>query len=290
MKKAYIYRRFNKKSSIIIDYANEIIEEYQAQGFTLTLRQLYYQFVSRNLMPNTQKDYGTLGSIINAARLAGLVDWEAIVDMTRNLRELPHWTNPRSILKDCVNWYQTDHWEGQAQKVEVWIEKDALIGVIEDVCRKWDAPYFSCRGYTSQSEMWVAAQRLLRYKERGQEPVILHLGDHDPSGKDMSRDIEDRLSLFCYESIEVKRIALNLDQVKQYRLPPNPTKFKDSRSQDYVSSYGNECWELDALEPSVIVNLIESELLSFIDSVVWQGALDKEEEGRDKLKKLITKI
>src|SRR5262249_10346260 len=158
-----------------------------AQGYNLTLRQLFYQFVSRDLIPNNVRSYKRLGSIINDARLAGLIDWSAIEDRTRNLHELPCWRTPAGIIRSCAQQYRTDLWAKQENRVEVWIEKEALAGVFERVCDELRVPFFSCRGYTSQSEMWVAGHRLKRIIDAGQRPVILHFGDHDPSGMDMTR-------------------------------------------------------------------------------------------------------
>ena len=189
----YIEKRFNPSSLAIIEKANEIIEDYSAQGFDLTLRQIYYQFVARDLISNEQKEYKRLGSIISDGRLAGLISWEAIVDRTRHVRSNSHWSGPREIVEGCAAQFRLDGWEGQPNRVEVWIEKDALIGVIENVCRKLDVPFFSCRGYTSQSEMWGASQRLLEHsKVNGQNNIIIHLGDHDPSGIDMTRDLTEQ--------------------------------------------------------------------------------------------------
>ena len=111
------------------------------------------------------------------------------MDRTRELRTLSHWDDPSSIVEACSKQFNLDLWDKQPFRPEVWIEKDALVGVFERVCRELDVPLFSCRGYTSQSEMWVAGQRMLQYKRNKQTPVIFHFGDHDPSGKDMSRDI-----------------------------------------------------------------------------------------------------
>ena len=215
----YTDKRFSPGSLDIIQQANDIIEEYIDQGFQLTLRQLYYQFVARAIIANKQTEYKRLASIISDARLAGRIDWKAIVDRTRNMQQNSHWDSPSDIINACANSYQIDKWHGQPNRVEVWIEKDALIGVIENVCQRNDVAYFSCRGYTSQSEMWSASQRLIEYEtEFGQETYILHLGDHDPSGIDMTRDIQDRLRLFNAETV-VNRIALNMDQIKQYNPP-----------------------------------------------------------------------
>jgi hypothetical protein len=173
-------------------------------------------------------------------------------------------------------------WADQDAYVEVWVEKDALIGVLEGVCRELDVPYFACRGYTSQSEMWGAAQRLLERESDGKETTIIHLGDHDPSGIDMSRDIQDRLDMFG-SSATISRIALTFDQVHEYDPPPNPAKTTDARYQSYASLYGDESWELDALEPRVIVDLIRQAVEAEIDHDAWQDALDRQETGRKQL-------
>ena len=125
-KLAYVSKDFSAKSLATIDLANRIIDEYRAQGYTLTLRQLYYQFVARDLIPNRVQEYKRLGSVVNDARLAGLIDWEAIEDRTRNLRSLAHWTSPDSIVEACASQYRIDKWARQPVRVEVWIEKEAL--------------------------------------------------------------------------------------------------------------------------------------------------------------------
>jgi hypothetical protein len=192
----YIAKRFNAEHQGLITLANSIIEDYHAQGYDLTLRQVYYQMVARDVIPNTMQSYKRLGGIIDDARLAGLIDWTAIVDRTRNLRSLSHWEDPAEIISSAASSYRIDKWANQSYRPEVWVEKDALVGVIGQVCERWDVPYFSCRGYTSSSEMWAASQRLKRHARKGQTPIIFHLGDHDPSGKDMTRDITSRLELF----------------------------------------------------------------------------------------------
>lgn len=266
---AYIDKTFTAKSLAIIAKANEICADYQRQGYDLTLRQLYYQFVSRALIPNQDSEYKRLGNIINDARLTGMLDWSYIVDRTRNLRGLAHWQDPESIVSAVASQYQTDRWANQPHQVEVWIEKDALVGVISGACNRLDVPYFSCRGYTSQSELWGAARRLIRYQDRGQQPVIIHLGDHDPSGIDMTRDIADRLALFGAKAT-VRRIALNMDQVEAYRPPPNPAKLTDARATGYITRFGAQSWELDALDPSTLDALITATILEYRDTWLWE--------------------
>ena len=283
----YIQKRFSDTSMAIIAHAAQICADYAAQGFDLTLRQLYYQFVARGIIPNSQAEYNRIGRVVNDARLAGLLDWDYIVDRTRNMEKRSHWDDPAGIIDSASKSYGINQWKGQPRRVEVWIEKDALVGVIEGVCRELDVPYFSCRGYTSQSEMWRAAMRLIEYCEEGHDPVILHLGDHDPSGIDMTRDIRDRLTLFMRSHgqfpPEVNRIALTMAQINQYNPPPNPTKLTDSRAKDYLVMYGNQSWELDALDPVMMADLIRDEVEALRDDVLWQQRVDEEEEGRDLL-------
>ncbi len=279
-KECYVAKRFNRTSTNIITRANEIIEEYAAQGFDLTLRQLYYQFVARGHIANKDSEYKRLGSIVADARMAGLIDWLAITDRTRNLRQNSHWDDPADIIDSAAKSFRVDKWSNQSCRPEVWIEKDALVGILETACNPLDVPFFSCRGYTSLSEMWVAAQRLLGYQNNKQKPVIFHLGDHDPSGIDMSRDIQDRLETFGV-MIEFHRIALNMDQVKQYQPPPNPAKATDARFSDYESQFGIECWELDALDPVTLTTLIQGEIKALRNARKWKARELEEAKGRE---------
>lgn len=286
----YQEKRFNAGSKAVIATANEIITEYSAQGFVLTLRQLYYQFVSRGLLPNKQTEYDRLGAIINDARLAGLIDWNAIEDRTRRLRELPHFDSPQDLIDTALNWFLHDKWNDQSHRVEVWIEKDALLGVIEGVCNELDVPFYACRGYNSQSMQWRAAMRFTKYAKLGITPVVLHLGDHDPSGIDMTRDNDDRLNMFLQHHVKgeviLKRLALNMDQVEQYNPPPNPAKLSDSRSKGYIETHGDESWELDALDPPVIAQLIRDNVAAFRDEDLWAESTEREERERE----LITEL
>lgn len=280
----FVERKFQESSLALIEKANEIIEDYQAQGFTLTLRQLYYQFVSRDLIPNKQSEYKRLGSVINDARLAGLIDWSAIEDRTRNVRTISTWDDPAQIVEAVAEQYKEDLWESQDFRPEVWIEKDALVGVIEPVCRRYRVPHFACRGYSSQSEQYAAGKRFEEVAMKGQTPVVLHLGDHDPSGIDMTRDNADRLSMFARENVDVRRLALNMDQIRRYRPPPNPAKESDSRAEGYIAKFGGKSWELDALDPTVIDALIEAEIRSLIDEARWDEAKAREDARRSTLK------
>jgi hypothetical protein len=270
--------RFRQATLAQIDEANEIIGEYRTLGFILTLRQLFYQFVSRAALANTLAEYKRLGRTVTDARRAGRIDWGAIEDRTRNVRRLPTWDDPSEIINACASQYRESLWSRQPYRPEVWIEKDALIGVIEGVSNEFRAPYFSCRGNVSESEMYAAGKRFADHLEQGQVPVVLHLSDHDPNGLDMTRDIRERLALFARQEIEVRRLALNLDQTAA--LPPNFAKEKDSRYAAYVRQFGRNCWELDALSPDVISGLVRDALEGLIEADAWAEAMASEEENR----------
>lgn len=290
MKIKYEDLNFRADTLAVIEQAEAICLEYERQGYELTLRQLYYQFVARGLIPNTDKSYKRLGSIVDNGRMAGMIDWKHIVDRTRNLRGTSHWDSPTNIIEASAESFRLDKWADQELRVEVWVEKEALAGVIQRAADRWDVNWFSCRGYVSQSEMWAAGRRHRLYRQRGQRVLVLHLGDHDPSGIDMSRDIEARLRTFggfnggAWDGdLEVRRIALTMDQVNQYRPPPNPAKTTDSRFASYIEEYGDESWELDALDPATLAGLIDQHIREEVEHDRYASMTAEEERHRELL-------
>ena len=291
MKICYKETKFKEKSLYLIEMANDIVNEYKEQGYELTLRQLYYQFVARDIIPNNQKSYDNLGALISNARLAGLIDWRAIEDRTRNIRNAFHWEDPNELLLSAANQFDLNKWACQREYVEVWVEKDALVGIVGQAAERYDVPYFSCRGYVSQTEMWGAAQRIMRKLDEHEHATIIHLGDHDPSGKDMTRDIRERINMFAshdgYDefNIEIRRVALEMGQIQKYNPPPNPAKLTDSRCGRYIEQYGRSSWELDALEPMVLENIITTAVEDCLNIPLFNQMQEKEAEIKRKLKR-----
>ena len=269
----YVEKRFQEKSMRLIDLSEAIIIDYAQQGYSLTLRQLYYRLVAAAEIENSQRSYKRLGSILNDARLAGLIDWTQIEDRTRSLSGNTHWDNPTQIVRAAHGSFMLDRWKDQENYLEVYVEKDALIGVIGRICRKLDVFFMSCRGYTSQSAMWRSAQRMQHKQDEGKNVTLIHLSDHDPSGVDMTRDLDDRLRVFDVYGVEVIRLALTMGQVNRYGPPPNPTKLTDSRSPDYIRQFGFDSWELDALDPAVISDLIRDEILALRDEPTFDRTI-----------------
>lgn len=278
----------------VLDHCASIIAEYDQMGYSLTLRQLYYQLVARDLLPaqwadpatgstNNVRSYKKVGDIVGDGRMAGIIDWNAIEDPLRTTKGNNHWNSPDEIIDAVAKQYMIDKWADQEYRVEVWVEKNALEDVVSRAARACDVSYLACRGYTSLSSMWKSAMSLAAYAKKGQTPVILHLGDHDPSGIDMSRDIEDRTRMFMGEtgsSLIFKRIALNMDQIEKYDPPPNPAKETDSRCKGYKAEHGDESWELDALDVRVIDKLIRDEVAKHCDSHRFKKLSAREREER----------
>jgi hypothetical protein len=287
MKVAYRDTALRGKTREVVAFANQIIADYQGQGLKLTLRQLYYRFVAAGRLENKDSEYKRLGEIITSARYGGLIDWDAIEDRTRNLYGTQHQSSPEQALIEAASDYRLDKWRRQKCRPEIWVEKEALAGIVQRAALDLDVNYMACRGYMSASEMEAAAQRFRHYRRIGQVPYVIHLGDHDPSGIDMSRDIKERIAEFMRhfgtQGIEFRRIALNMDQIRQYDPPPNPAKLTDSRCTGYIEQYGDESWELDALEPSVLNALMRDAVLEVRDEFVWEEALQEERDQRRKI-------
>jgi hypothetical protein len=280
----FVEINFRTKTRKVIEQANQIIGEYEARGFKLTVRQLYYQFVARDWLKNTPQNYERLASIVDDARKAGMIDWAAIIDRTRFLRRIPDFADPQAFMESVKHQYAEDIWRDQDYYPEVWIEKDALLGVIEDVCNELRIPYFACRGYPSSSELYRAAKRLRRKRDQGKWPIVFYLGDHDPSGLHMgTTNAPDLIATFGRTNdIDVKMIALTRDQIDEHDPPPNYAKESDARYNWYTFTTGiEECWELDALDPGVIDALIRSQVSEIVDREKFDARLADEQNNRD---------
>lgn len=312
MKQFYVARDFKPQSIEFIETVNGIVDEYIEQGFIMTVRQIYYQIVARGLFPedrrwkwtgskwvrdpngtdNADPNYKWLCSLVNDARLAGLMDWDAIEDRTRSLVRRNRYTSGKDVLEIAAQAYHMDMWEDQEWRVFCIVEKEALAGVLERTCTEMDIPLLAAKGYPSVSVLREFAisdllptmgydrefQRLEGTPEKKflQKFMILHLGDHDPSGIDMSNDLTQRLGLFCgmkdgLPEIFFERIALNMSQIEEQKPPENPTKMTDARAKKYVEKFGDSSWELDALKPDYLHKLIRTKALPYINNKKWKA-------------------
>lgn len=275
---------FRGASATTIHQANAILAAAAADGFhSMTLRQLYYQFVSKALIPNSDREYKRLGRIVTDARYAGLISWTAIEDAGRNSYHSVGAQTAEEVLKGLEGAIRLDVWAEQPDYLEVWVEKQALESTIARPCDALRVPYMACKGYLSASEMWRAGVRFQKAIARGQRPVLLHLGDHDPSGIDMTRDSDERLAEFARMGVTVRRLALNMAQVEEYDPPPNPAKQTDSRFTGYEAQFGDTSWELDALPQRVIGRIITDAVKEHLVQEKWDEVMTREKALREPL-------
>ncbi|NSW52188.1 MAG: hypothetical protein HPY85_06765 [Anaerolineae bacterium] len=287
MKEKFIDHAFSRNSLVMIGQINRILQEYEGQGYTLSLRQLYYQLVARDMVENTQRSYKNIGNLVSLGRQTGMIDWRMIEDRNRDTAIPAHWADPGAIVLAAAQQFRIDKWEDQQYHVEVMVEKDALSGVLEPVCRELDIGITANKGYCSSSTMYEIGRRLREKYYAGKRICILYLGDHDPSGIDMTRDIEERLGLFSrlgdLEGIEIERLALNWRQVEEWDPPENPAKQTDSRFSAYAAEYGESSWELDAVEPTVLADLVRAAVLERLDIDAWEERVAEEQRMRKDL-------
>ena len=296
MREKFLEHRFSEEGQGILTDITAILDEYQVDEYDLSLRQLYYQLIARDVLPdswtdritdskNSQGNYKRIGDLVNNARNAGLIDWDMIKDRNRETITNSHWTDPADIVLAAAQSFRIDKWENQPAHVEVMVEKDALSGVLIPVCRELDVRFTANKGYSSSTMLYETGKRIQQMIDYGKEVVIFYLGDHDPSGIDMSRDIKERLELYAGEKIQDERLALNYDQIQILNPPENPAKTTDSRYKAYMKQFGESSWELDAIEPRQLAQLVRNAVEGIQDFDLWEEAVQRENEMRVELRR-----
>lgn len=288
MKEQFRHTKFKEQALEHIEQMNECIEEVAAQGIeTVTGRQLHYLMVGKNHIPNTKPAYKALMSLLTAARYAGLIDWDAVEDREREVARPLEFDNLRHRVDSALANYRLKRWEGQDIYVELWVEKRTLLGIFERVADEFHVAILANKGYSSAAAMYQAAQRLS--DQVASEKIIVYVGDHDPSGNDMVRDIRDRLAEFNAD-VEIRKILLTRAQVDQYHLPPNPANSADSRYEDYVEEHGVGSWEVEALPPSTCIEIARRTFRGIVDWDLMSGIIDRETSDKEVLRRAAERI
>jgi hypothetical protein len=281
MKRAYLEpKNMHQKTKELLAKIISIVEEYDRAGYRMTLRQLYYQLVAKNIIANKLSEYAKLSTLLTDARMYGLIDWDFIEDRVRVRKMANEFADIPELIDVAISDYRRERWSDQEYYVEVIVEKNALIGVLDPICRKYHISIFPNVGYGSTTVIHELAERFENKKDK--KCVLLYFGDHDPSGEDMVRDINNRLEIFEVE-VEVVKVALTIEQVQQYNLPPNPAKMSDPRASNYVAEHGSNSWELDALPPDVLVNLLTNAIEEYIDMDKYNTVKELEEKEKQQL-------
>lgn len=292
MRQQYKDIRFKSDTLDLINQVNEIVDDYESQNLMLTSRQLYYRLVALNVIENTEKSYKRICNMINDGKLAGLIDWDMFEDRTRSFKAYTTYDNPADVLNDAAKNYWVDFWDSQPCSVFAIVEKDALFGVLQAACLGKGVPLLAARGYPSSTVLREFIENHAA-PARHERIEILHFGDHDPSGIDMTRDLFDRIQMFAEPynmEIHIHRLALNMDQISELKPPPNPAKMTDCRYEAYVRRFGKKSWELDAVEPRQLISIAENAIDSFIDKEAWQRTEKQFHADRSEIIKFANKF
>ena len=281
--------KFRSNSLTRVEQMQNIVAEYARQGLRLTARQLYYQFVARGLIPNKVQSYKNITSLLTDARYAGLIDWSAIEDRGRMPDVPSQWSSIQDLVDAAVASYRLPRWETQPIYCELWVEKQALAGVLEPMASEFHVTLMVNKGYSSASAIFEASQRF-SHNGANKPKILFYLGDHDPSGEDMVRDIRVRLEEFGVQRLTVEKLALTMDQVQQFNPPPNPAKTTDSRYAQYEAKHGTESWEVDALPPDQLQRIIREAFEATIDAEAMDAVKEREQRGKEALREAAENI
>lgn len=256
--------------SLVLRSAAEIVD-----GFAtlVTLRQLHYRLVSAELIPNTTSAYKTLSARTAEARRAGW--FPALMDRTREIHRPAFANDPLSEIEALARTYRRDRTEGQETALYLGVEKNGLLAQLESWFSDLGTPILALGGYSSQT---YCEDVIRDVKADGREAVLIYGGDFDPSGIDIQRDFDER-TRSCFA--EVRRIALNAEQVSEYDLPPQPGKATDSRAGAFVAEHGELVQvELDALPPDVLRELYQGAIERYWDKSAFDAAIEREASER----------
>jgi hypothetical protein len=255
-----------KKTNNLIKMAAEILRQYHP----MTVRQVYYQLVSRQV---SRSAYQSVSKALVAARREGLIPWAHIEDRLRRPRCAPMWSGLPDFAVTAAGWYRRDVWATQPTRIEVWLEKDALSGIFEDELDGYGVTLNVGRGFDGWDSIHNAASRL------GDGDAILYFGDFDPSGEDMVRSLRERLDDQGARP-EIVKCALTIGDIEAYGLPADFTKASDTRSAAFVAKWGDVSVELDALPIEVLRERIVGEVEQRMDLTALEIVRAAEDEER----------
>lgn len=275
-------RRTKAETAQLRETVIEVLTEHNP----MTVRQVYYQLVSRQLIDNNRSQYQGISNLLVDMRRDGKIDWSWIEDRLRKPRTPLMFNDIQHRMSTAINWYRSNPWKTQPQYVEAWLEKDALSGIFEDALDYYGITLNVGRGYDGWDSIHNAAQRYLQIDK----PItILYFGDLDPSGEDMARSLKERLATF-YIYPDIIKCALTFDDVQRYDLPPDFAKSTDTRAPKFIEKFGDISVELDALQIDVLKNRIVEEVEKLVDLDALKAVLTKDEKDREKLRKFVKRM
>ncbi len=256
----------------------EIAAEYER----MSLRQLYYQLVSRGVIEKTEAAYKRTADAATQMRFNGSLPYRKIADGSRSRKAVYAHSGLQEALENAHEMYRRNYWIDQPHYVEIWCEKDALTGVIEPVCRAYGVTYVATRGFPSVTLRYESAMEIMATEKPA---TIFYFGDHDASGQQISTNLEEELRQHGAD-VTVFRVALNPEQVHAHNLPTRQGKKTDSRQAAFAAQFGDASVELDALPPDALTDLVRESIVSMINPAAWAAAEEVEELERETFRSL----
>jgi hypothetical protein len=247
----------------------------------MTVRQLFYRLVSQGIIDKTEQEYKqTVVRLLAEMRRSGQIPFSWIADNTRWMRKPKTHSGLAAALDETASVYRRAIWDEQNAYVEIWLEKDALAGVLFEITKQWDVPLMVTRGYASLSQLNGAAEII---QDINKPAFLYYFGDYDPSGLDITRAVEKGIREFAPGmDITFERVAVTAHQVEALELPTRPTKASDPRSRGFVG----ESVEVDAIPAGILRSLTESCITDHIDTALHERLLETETAERETLRKI----
>ena len=270
-----------QKTLDLISAAKKILELQNP----MTLRQTYYQLVSRHVIENNKNEYQKLSNALVWARQQELIPWEWIEDRTRQPREVNMWSDLNDFFETVKKAYRRDVWETQDNYIVVWVEKDALSGIFQKITSKYGVTLVVGRGYNSWSVKKELADTFERYEPK--EPVVLYFGDFDPSGEDIFRDLEKSFYFFQISLKKIEKVSLTKEDIEKYNLPPDFAKKSDTRSKKFIAKNGDMAVELDALPADVLREKIKSSIEKYLDIEKFKIVLGEQSQEQYEIEEFL---
>ena len=250
--------------------------------FPMTCRQVFYAMVSRGWIEKKESEYkNVVCRLLAIMRRDGTLPYYMIADSTRWMRKPTTYNNLGDFLKITAETYRRSVWADIPHYVEVWLEKEALAGVLYEETEKWDVPLMVTRGYPSISFLYEAAMSI---KNTGKPTTIYYFGDRDPSGVDIPRVVEKELRKFLpiEQTFNFSIEAVTERQIIEMNLQTRPTKKSDARSKNFTGG----SIEVDAIPPNDLRELVQKCITRHIDAGALQGLLDTERMERETIEKI----
>jgi len=273
-----------QESQTILAQVQSILDEYD---YPLSLRQIYYQLVSRQIIENVESEYRKLSRLTVIGRDDQILDEEKFTDRLRQIEQPNTWTDLTDFMESVRRSYRRDYWIDQPSHIEIWLEKDALRGVVEPVTNKYGVPLLVVRGQVSRTAIYQAYQRFSEQTDK--ECYLYYFGDFDPSGITIYESFVNRLRGFNGSNLDItfNRVALTQEQIDRYNLPPAPAKKTDPNTSKFIGQHGDNVAELDALPPDVLIELVQQSIVQHIDMDIWDKSASIEQQETEQLQAFI---